>query len=83
LFTSITDDYVFCCNGSKVVGKGKIKIKGGDITLEHNGLDKRVLARVSTVAKTGTASLQMPPGTLKCVITDRNTSNNSCNCSLP
>jgi hypothetical protein len=83
MFNSFTGDYTFCCAGTTISGIGTITKRGGDITLTHSPPDRRVTAKVSTAVKTGTASLQRPPGTLKCTLTDKNYQGNSCNCSAP
>jgi uncharacterized delta-60 repeat protein len=80
LFNTFTGDYRFCCNGSVFTGKGSIVKQGSIYTLTHNPADRRVLARLDNSTKTGTASLQSPPGTTRCTISDRNTANNSCQC---
>ncbi len=85
LFNSVTGDYLFCCasTGVKVTGKGTLTKKGSDITLTHNPSNRRVSGKISISAKTGTASLQMPPGTNACMFSDSNTANNSCVCNMP
>jgi hypothetical protein len=77
-----TGDYRFCCNGSVFTGKGTVKVLGGVYTIDHNPADRRVSIKVSTAASppNGTASLQSPPGTTRCTISDRDTRNNSCIC---
>lgn len=77
LINSFTGDYRFCCNGTTLTGRGKMTIRGSTYGLEHNALDRRVRASVTAPARSGNASLQMPPGTLRCNITDSNTSNNT------
>jgi len=77
---SATGDYRFCCNGTVFTGKGKVAIRGSVYTLEHSTADRRVLASDDELAHRGTASLQSPPGTTRCTITDRDTRNNTCLC---
>lgn len=78
VFNTTTGDYRFCCSGMTFVGKGKVTAQGSTYTLEHNIMDRRVLARASaTSGGSGTASLQSPPGKLRCNITDSNSSNNT------
>jgi hypothetical protein len=78
VFNTATGDYRFCCNGVTLMGRGKVNIQGSTFTLEHNTLDRRLLARaVATSGGSGTASLQTPPGKLKCTITDSLSSNNT------
>jgi hypothetical protein len=77
LFNSFTGDYLFNCGAATVRGKGTITRKGGDITLEHYLSNCRVSGKVSSSARSGTATLQYPLDT-KCSIVDRNITNNSC-----
>ena len=77
LWNSITGSYRFCCNGITFIGVGKVSTQGCVYTLEHNPADRRVLGRVDKSVHSGTASLQAPPGTLRCTITDRSTLNDS------
>jgi hypothetical protein len=80
LFNTLTGDYRFCCSGSVFVGKGTVVKQGNIWTLTHNTTDRRVLARLDVNSSSGTASLQTPPGTTRCTITDRKLTNNSCQC---
>jgi hypothetical protein len=80
LINSNSGDYLFCCNGITMTGKGKISQQGNIFKLQHNPPDRRVLATVDESAHRGTASLQAPPGVTRCTITDRDTENNSCIC---
>jgi hypothetical protein len=82
LFNSTTGDYIFCCSGTTYTGRGTVTKLGLLYTLTHNPPDRRLLAKV-TVGGTATATLQSPPGNLRCVITDRDLTNNSCNCAPP
>jgi predicted extracellular nuclease len=77
-----TGEYRFCCNGSVFTGKGKVTSAGGVFIIEHIAADRRVLIKMSSaaIAPNGTASLQSPPGTTRCTISDRDTRNNSCIC---
>jgi hypothetical protein len=83
MFNSTSGDYLFCCGATKYTGQGSLKKKGGQITLTHNPLDRRLQASVSQATNTATATLQSPPGTQRCSITDRNITNNNCSCSMP
>lgn len=82
LFDLTTGAYQFCCNGTVVTGTGIVTQRGCDFSIQHNGVVHRVLINGSFVYKKGTAALQLPPGTIKCTIIDRNTTNNACICSL-
>jgi len=77
LWNSLTGAYRFCCNGITFTGIGTSTIKGCVFTLQHNPADRRVLGRVDKAVHAGTASLQAPPGTIRCTITDRNTLNDT------
>jgi hypothetical protein len=77
LWNSITGAYRFCCNGITFTGVGTSTIHGCVYTLQHNPADRRVLGRVDKAVHSGTASLQAPPGTLRCTIYDRNTLNDT------
>src|SRR5581483_2632229 len=80
LGNSLTGDYRFCCNGTTFTGKAKVTVIGSTVTFEHNATDRRVSVKDDEGAFKATASLQMPPGTTRCTITDRDTRNNSCTC---
>ena len=79
-FNSQTGDYRFCTGGVSLTGKGTVSKQGLTVTLTHNPSDRRVQARVDGAANRATASLQSPPGVVKCTITDRNLNNNTCAC---
>ena len=83
LFNSLTGDYRFCCDGLKFTGKGSVSRKGSICTLTQYAVDRRVQATVDSSMHKGTASLQAPPGSLLCSITDKDTRNNGCACSAP
>jgi hypothetical protein len=78
LINSVTGEYRFICGGNILLGVGKVTGLGCDKTLVHNPSDRRVLAKWNSAAKKGIATLQMPPSTTKCTITDRNMANNDC-----
>ncbi len=75
LWNSMTGAYRYCCNGTTYIGVGKPSIQGCVYTLQHSPADRRVLGKVDKAAHSGTASLQSPPGKIRCTITDRNTLN--------
>jgi hypothetical protein len=79
-FNSQTGDYRFCTGGASFTGKGTVSKQGLTVTLTHSPSDRRVQARVDGAANRATASLQSPPGVIKCTITDRNLNNNTCSC---
>ncbi len=79
LFNTFTGDYVFLCGGVVAAsGKGTPTLKGCVFSLQHNPADRRVLINVDFATRRGSASLQKPPGSIKCTIMDRNISNNTC-----
>ncbi|HJQ27282.1 MAG TPA: HYR domain-containing protein, partial [Blastocatellia bacterium] len=80
LGNSKTGDYRFCCGGTTFTGKAKVTIAGNLVTFEHNATDRKVLVRDDEGAFRATGSLQTPPGTTRCTITDRDTRNNTCIC---
>jgi hypothetical protein len=80
VFNTLTGDYRFCCSGTVFTGKGTVTRSGNIWTLSHNAADRRVLARLDGNANSATASLQSPSGVSRCTITDRNITNNSCQC---
>jgi len=80
---SATGDYIFTCgNCTKKTGKGTLTVKGCTLTLQHNPADRRLSANIDKCAKTGTASLQSPPGTVACSIRDTNKAPDACSNDL-
>ena len=77
---SATGDYRFCCGGTVFTGRGKVRVQGCTISLEHVTTDRRVQATVDKATFRGTASLQTPPGVTRCTISDRDIRNNTCKC---
>jgi hypothetical protein len=77
---STTGSYRICCGGTSFTGVGKLTRQGKLVTIQHNTFDRRVLIRVDTGTGIGTTTLQTPPGTLRCTITERNPENNTCTC---
>jgi hypothetical protein len=82
LVNSFTGQYRFCCGGTVFTGTGKMQIIGNTYTLDHNAPDRRVTVRLNAglTPPSGSASLQAPPGTIRCTITDRNTTNDTMIC---
>jgi hypothetical protein len=80
LFNAATGEYRFCCGGAIFSGVGTVLVKGCIVTIQHYPADRRVLIKFDGSVGVGTASLQSPPGTIRCTITDRNTKNNNCAC---
>lgn len=82
LFNTLTGAYRWCCNGTIFTGIGKVIKQGNTSRLEHNATDRRVLINLSagSFPPSGNASIQAPPGTIRCVIVDRDTRNDTCVC---
>ena len=80
LFNAATGEYRFCCGGTVFTGVGTALVKGYIVTIQHYPADRRVLIKFDGAVGAGSASLQSPPGSIKCTITDRNTKNNTCAC---
>jgi uncharacterized repeat protein (TIGR01451 family) len=82
LINSFTGEYRFICGGNTFTGVGKVSGLGCDKQLVHSPTDRRVRANWSSAVKRGNAAFQMPPGTTKCTIADRNMANNDCSIGL-
>ncbi|HST20822.1 MAG TPA: HYR domain-containing protein, partial [Blastocatellia bacterium] len=82
LFNTITGDYRWCCRGTIFTGRGTVKKSGNTVSIQHNAADRKVLINLSagSFPPSGNASLQSPPGTVRCVITDHDTRNDTCVC---
>ena len=75
-----TGEYRFCCGDTTFTGIARVTKKGRIITFEQSATDRRLLVRDDESVFRGTASLQFPPGVMRCTIGDRDTRNNSCIC---
>ena len=82
LFNTLTGDYRWCCHGTIFTGRGKVTRSGDTVTLSHIAPDRRVQIVLTAGAPTpaGNAGLQSPPGTVRCVIQDRDIRNDDCVC---
>lgn len=80
LGNSQTGAYRFCCGGTLFTGVARVTRRGNTITFQDNSFDRRMLVTDDQSVHRGKASLQSPPGSIKCTIADRNTTNNSCAC---
>jgi len=80
LFNSVTGDYMFCCDGMTLTGRGLVKKKGGDITITHNTSDRSILIKVSKTAFKGVATARTFTSQFQCEVEDRDTRNNTCIC---
>lgn len=76
LFNSQTGDYRFACGGTTFTGRGGVTLRGCAATLQHNPADRRVLASIDQSTFRGSSSLQSPPGSTRCTISDRDTRDN-------
>jgi hypothetical protein len=75
--------YLFCCAGSTFTGIGTAVTTGNTYTLTHNPVDRRVAGWLEANLKQGKGSFQSPPGKTLCTITDRNTMDDLCGCTVP
>ena len=80
LFNTTTGAYILCCGGTVFTGTGSVILRGCTFTLQHNPSDRRLLVNVDFSQKRGTASLQFPPGVVKCTIADRNMMDDTSTC---
>ncbi|MEK6284783.1 MAG: delta-60 repeat domain-containing protein [Acidobacteriota bacterium] len=79
---SITGDYLFTtCSGLTIGGTGTLIKKGGIITLQHYGPDRRVIVKIDMSANKGNASIQIFSQGMTFTIMDRNTANSFCVCT--
>lgn len=78
----VTGEYQFInCQGVTVGGNAILTKKGCVVTLQHNSSSGRLVARIDTCAKTGTATFQTFSPAKTFSILDRDTSNNTCSCA--
>ena len=75
-----TGAYLFCCAGTVFDGIAQVTVRGSVATFQDYTMDRRLLAKVDGGVFKGSATLQSPPGTTICLITDRDTKNNDCVC---
>lgn len=87
LVNAQTGEYFFCCSGSPIAsGIGTLTTKGCIGTIDHIKGDRKVHIQWDTSANNktgaGTAFVQKATsGKVVCQITDKNMSNNNCQCS--
>jgi hypothetical protein len=82
VFNLNTGEYRWCCGGVLIAaGTGTVTRQGCTFSIQHDPLDRRVRISIDFAARRGNASLQLPPGKVKCTITDRNITNDTCSCS--
>ena len=80
LGNSTTGAYTFCCLGTTFIGTAQVSRRGNVVAFVHNTPDRRVQAISDGSVFKGNASVQSPPGTIRCTIADRDTRNNTCLC---
>jgi hypothetical protein len=80
---AFTGDYLFCSGGAPAAsGRGTLTVKGCEFSIDHVKGDRKVHIQGDTSGSgTGTAVLGKSDDLPKIHITDRNMSNNTCNCS--
>jgi hypothetical protein len=89
LVNAQTGDYFFCCGGVPIAsGRGTLTTRGCIGSIDHIKGNRKVHIEWDTAAinntGAGTASVQKSPsGSVVCQITDKNMSNNTCQCSGP
>ena len=82
-FNSTTGAYQFTsCSGGTLTGTGVLIKRGSFVTLQDYSADRRVLARIDSSVNKATASVQLLSQGTTFTITDRNTANNTCACSV-
>ncbi|HKA18702.1 MAG TPA: HYR domain-containing protein [Blastocatellia bacterium] len=77
LFNTTTGEFRFCCNGILFSGVGKVTKAGCIFSLSATPVQLRVQATLNKATFNGTASLQAPPGSTRCTLTDRDTRNDT------
>jgi hypothetical protein len=82
LWNTTTGEYAFCCGGQVYLGTGVLSRRGCTVSLVHNTLQLRVSASIDFAMSRGSASIQSPPGSTQCSISDSDITNNTCNCSF-
>jgi hypothetical protein len=80
LANAATGDYRFCCAGTTFTGKAKVTRVGSVVSFDVSSTTLRLTAKDDEGAFKGSATLQMPPGTTRCTITDRDTRNSAPTC---
>ena len=77
--------YTRCSDGRLLTGTGTVTSNGCIVTLQHFSGPRRLSAEVDTCLHKGRASVQVGAtvGDLDVIITDSNTANNTCDCTVP
>jgi hypothetical protein len=86
LFNVQTGDFSFCCGGVPIAsGRGTLTVKGCSGSIDATKGDRQVHIQWDTGANNGngagTAFVRKLSNKVVCQITDRNMSNNTCQCS--
>jgi hypothetical protein len=81
LWNTFTGRYILCCGGTSFTGVGKVSKQGAGFQLEHNAVDRRLVASLSGASATarGTASMQLTGGRT-CTLADKDVRNDSSVC---
>lgn len=80
LFNSTTGDYIFTqSGGASMEGKGTLAKKGCIITLTDNRPDRRVMSKLDSCENKGNATIELDSPKAKFTVTDKNTTDNTCN----
>lgn len=80
LVNAQTGDYLFCCGGVLIAsGRGTVAVKGCLVSVRDFTGNRRVLIMCDGAAMAGTATLQSPPGIIRCSILDTGITN-QCTC---
>ena len=88
LVNAQTGDYFFCCGGVPIAsGRGTLTTRGCIGSIDHARGNRQVHIQWDTSGNNGlgagTAYVQKLSDKIVCQITDRNMSNNTCQCSTP
>jgi hypothetical protein len=88
LVNAQTGDFSFCCGGATIAsGRGTLTTRGCIGSIDHTKGNRQVHIQWDTSANNGlgagTAYVQKLSDKIVCQITDKNMSNNTCQCSSP
>lgn len=88
LVNALTGDFSFCCDGVPIAsGRGDLTTRGCIGTIDASKGDRQVHIQWDTAANNstgeGTAYVLKRSNRMVCQITDKNMSNNTCQCSSP
>jgi HYR domain-containing protein len=77
VWNSMTGDYRLCSGGTVYTGRGESKRRSNAFTLTQVTGERKLQATVDVGNNRGSATLEMPVGTIKVTITDNNISNST------